>query len=141
MATTGLVAHVLVAKYADHLPLYRQEAIFAHRVMHADETPVQMLQPGNKKTHRAYLWAYAPGVFDSLKAVIYDFAQGRAGEEQRARVPITTQPGSASLNQRGFALPASIRSWRSCASMHSSAVGRANSRPSPMGSPLSRHHP
>ncbi|GAB3103792.1 hypothetical protein GCM10027288_10310 [Bordetella tumbae] len=41
MATTGLVAHVLVAKYADHLPLYRQEAIVAHRVMHADETPVQ----------------------------------------------------------------------------------------------------
>lgn len=93
MATTGLLAHVVVAKYADHLPLYRQEAIFeragiklarstlaewvgacgvhlqplvdalrqailAHRVVHADETPVQMLQPGNKKTHRAYLWAY-----------------------------------------------------------------------------------
>ena len=27
--TTGLLAHVLVAKYADHLPLYRQEAIYA----------------------------------------------------------------------------------------------------------------
>ena len=27
--TTGLLAQVLVAKYADHLPLYRQEAIFA----------------------------------------------------------------------------------------------------------------
>jgi transposase len=26
--TTGLLAHVLVAKYLDHLPLYRQEAIF-----------------------------------------------------------------------------------------------------------------
>jgi transposase len=26
--TTGLLAQVLVAKYADHLPLYRQEAIF-----------------------------------------------------------------------------------------------------------------
>lgn len=26
--TSGLVAHVLVAKYADHLPLYRQEAVF-----------------------------------------------------------------------------------------------------------------
>lgn len=26
--TAGLLAHVLVAKYADHLPLYRQEAIF-----------------------------------------------------------------------------------------------------------------
>ena len=27
--TPGLLAQVLVAKYADHLPLYRQEAIFA----------------------------------------------------------------------------------------------------------------
>ena len=26
--TTGLLAQVLVAKYLDHLPLYRQEAIF-----------------------------------------------------------------------------------------------------------------
>ena len=30
-------------------------------MLHADETPVQMLKPGNGKTHRAYLWAYAPG--------------------------------------------------------------------------------
>jgi transposase len=26
--TAGLLAHVMVAKYADHLPLYRQEKIF-----------------------------------------------------------------------------------------------------------------
>ena len=29
LPTSGLLAQVLVAKYADHLPLYRQEAIFA----------------------------------------------------------------------------------------------------------------
>ena len=29
MATEALLAHVLVAKYADFLPLYRQAAIFA----------------------------------------------------------------------------------------------------------------
>jgi transposase len=29
LATAGLLAQVLVAKYADHLPLYRQEGIFA----------------------------------------------------------------------------------------------------------------
>ena len=110
---------MLVAKYADHLPLYRQERIFeragmklarstmaqwvgvcgvqlqplvdafrqailAHRMMHADETPVQMLKPGNKKTHRAYLWAYAPGAFEALKAVVYDFTEGRDGEHARA---------------------------------------------------------
>jgi transposase len=118
IATSGLLAQVLVAKYADHLPLYRQESIFAragvdlprstlaqwvgvcgvrlqplvdalkeivltHRVLHADETPVQMLKPGNKKTHRAYIWAYAPGVHEDLKAVIYDFAEGRSGENAR----------------------------------------------------------
>ena len=27
--TAGLLAQVLVAKYADHLPLFRQESIFA----------------------------------------------------------------------------------------------------------------
>ena len=117
--TTGLLAQVLVAKYADHLPLYRQEAIFGraglaiprstlaqwvgicgvrlqplvdalkaqmlqHRVLHADETPVQMLKPGNGKTHRAYLWAYAPGAFEGMKSVVYDFCESRAGEHARA---------------------------------------------------------
>lgn len=31
VAGPGLLAHILVAKYADHLPLYRQEQIFAQR--------------------------------------------------------------------------------------------------------------
>ena len=88
--TAGLLAQVLVAKFSDHLPLYRQEHIFgragvalprstlaqwvgicgvqlqplvdalktqilSHSVVHADETPVQILKPGNKKTHRAHL--------------------------------------------------------------------------------------
>lgn len=118
LPTSGLLAQVLVAKYSDHLPLYRQEAIFGRcgyaiarstlaqwvgvcgvqlqplvdalksamfrsAVLHADETPVAMLKPGNKKTHRAYLWAYAPGVFEDLKAVVYDFCESRAGEHAR----------------------------------------------------------
>jgi len=116
--TAGLLAQVLVAKYSDHLPLYRQERIFgragveiprstlaqwvgicgvqlqplvdalkddilSHPVLHADETPVEMLKPGTKKTHRAYLWAYAPGAFENLKAVVYDFCESRAGEHAR----------------------------------------------------------
>ena len=28
------------------------------QVLHADETPVQQLDPGQGKTKRAYLWAY-----------------------------------------------------------------------------------
>lgn len=116
--TAGLLAQVLVAKYSDHLPLYRQERIFgragveiprstlaqwvgicgvqlqplvdalkddilSHSVLHADETPVEMLKPGTKKTHRAYLWAYAPGAFEDLKAVVYDFCESRAGAHAR----------------------------------------------------------
>ena len=119
LPTSGLLAQVLVAKYSDHLPLYRQETIFGRSgyaiarstlaqwvgvcgvqlqplvdalktamfrsaVLHADETPVAMLKPGNKKTHRAYLWAYAPGAFEHLKAVVYDFCESRAGEHARA---------------------------------------------------------
>jgi transposase len=118
LPTSGLLAQVLVAKYADHLPLYRQETIFGRSgypiarstlaqwvgvcgvqlqplvdalktcmfksaVLHADETPVAMLKPGHKKTHRAYLWAYAPGTFEDLKAVVYDFCETRAGEHAR----------------------------------------------------------
>jgi transposase len=117
--TSGLLAQVLVAKYADHLPLYRQERIFGRAgyaipsstlaqwvgvcgvqlqpladalrevlldqaVLHADETPVKMLAPGNKQTHRAYVWAYCSTPFSSLKAVVYDFAPGRSGEHARA---------------------------------------------------------
>jgi hypothetical protein len=116
--TAGLLAHVMVAKLADHLPLYRQEKIFgraglaiarstlaewvgqtgvqlqplvdalreqvlAQCVIHADETPVQMLTPGEKKTHRAYVWAYSTTPFSALKVVVYDFSPSRAGEHAR----------------------------------------------------------
>ncbi|WP_413705280.1 IS66 family transposase [Pseudomonas sp. Pseusp16] len=116
--TAGLLAHVMVAKFADHLPLYRQEKIFgraglaiprstlaqwvgqtgvqlqplvdalrkvvlAQRVVHADETPVKMLAPGEKKTHRAYVWAYCTTPFSALRAVVYDFSPSRAGEHAR----------------------------------------------------------
>jgi transposase len=119
IATAGLLAQVMVAKYADHLPLYRQEQIFgragyaiprstlgewvgvcgvqlqplvdalrgtalSHGVLHADETPVAMLKPGNGKTHRAYLWAYSPGAFEPVKAVVYDFTETRSGKNAEA---------------------------------------------------------
>ena len=43
-----------------------------------------MLAPGTGKTHRAYLWAYASGAFEALRAVVYDFTDSRAGEHARA---------------------------------------------------------
>ena len=89
----GLLAHVLVSKYADHLPLYRLSQIFAREgvdldrstmadwvgrstallepladavgrmvrqgpALFADDTPVKMLAPGNKKTKTARVWTY-----------------------------------------------------------------------------------
>ena len=129
--TTGLLAQVLVAKYADHLPLYRQEAIFAraglaiprstlgqwvgtcgvqlqplvdalrdelltHSVLHADETPVAMLKPADKrdgKTHRAYLWSYCTTRFAATRAVIFDFADSRAGQHARDFLGVHADPG------------------------------------------------
>lgn len=41
LPSPGLLAHVLVAKYCDHLPLYRQEKIFARR--HGVNLPRQTL--------------------------------------------------------------------------------------------------
>lgn len=58
--------------------------MLAQPVLHADEALVQVLQPGSKKTYRGYLWAYAPGVFQDLKAVVYDFTEGGSGSHARA---------------------------------------------------------
>jgi transposase len=119
LPTAGLLAQVLVAKYLDHLPLYRQEAIFQRAghliarstlaqwvgecgvqlqplvdalaeellrqdILHADETPVAMLKPGQGKTHRAYLWSYCTTQFNPVKAVVFDFADSRGGQHVRS---------------------------------------------------------
>ncbi|EKG40150.1 Transposase [Pseudomonas syringae pv. avellanae str. ISPaVe013] len=44
---------------------------------------MQMLAPGQKKTHRAYVWAYCTTPFSAIKAVVYDFSPSRAGEHAR----------------------------------------------------------
>lgn len=110
----GLLAQVAINKYADHLPLYRQEQIFARSgvnlssstlsswigaigvaldplvqtmredllkqaILHADETPVQMLDPGLGKTKRAYLWLYRSSSTAKQQMAIYDFHASRAG--------------------------------------------------------------
>lgn len=38
MAGPGLLAHVLVAKYCDHLPLYRQEEIYEREGVELDRS-------------------------------------------------------------------------------------------------------
>ena len=130
--TAGLLAQVLVAKYADHLPLYRQEGIFGRAglaiprstlaqwvgsagvqlqplveamrqellnrsVLHADETPVQMLDPGAGKTHRAYLWSYCTSGYEPERLVVFDFAESRAGRHASQFLQVTSGPWRGTL--------------------------------------------
>src|SRR5258706_6337388 len=63
-------------------PLYEALCKFALscRVLHVDETPVSMLDPGAGKTKRAYVWGYARGVFDAQPCVVYEFCVGRGAK-------------------------------------------------------------
>ena len=54
-----------------------REFVLGSQVLHAEETPVDMLDPGAGKTRRAYVWAYARGGFDARPGVAYDFCLGR----------------------------------------------------------------
>jgi transposase len=126
VAGPGLLAHVLVSKYADHLPLYRQSEIYArHGVelerstladwvggssqlleplievlrryvvaaskLHADDTPVPVLAPGNGKTKTGRLWTYVrddrPAGDTAAPAVWFAYSPDRKGEhpEQHLR--------------------------------------------------------
>jgi transposase len=63
-------------------PLYEAHKRFVLNcaVVHADETPVAMLDPGAGKTKRAYIWAYARGELDAQRGVIYEFCLGRGSQ-------------------------------------------------------------
>lgn len=136
--TAGLLAHVLVAKFMDHLPLYRQEHIFEragmviarstlaqwvgecgaqlqplvnaladelrrHVVLHADETPVAMLQPGKGKTHKSYIWSYCTPSANPVKAVVFEFCETRSGENVRDFLKLETdQAWKGTLVTDGF---------------------------------------
>ena len=64
---------------ASLMPLYEahRDFVLSAKVLHADETPVRMLDPGAGKTAKAYVWAYARGEHDDTAGVIYDFCTGR----------------------------------------------------------------
>jgi transposase len=118
IAGPGLLAHVLVAKFADHLPLYRQSVIYARegvdldrallaswvgaassllrplvdalrkhvlaaQKLHADDTPVPVLAPGNGKTKTGRLWTYVrdnrPSGDLSPPAVWFAYSPDRKG--------------------------------------------------------------
>jgi transposase len=145
--TVGLLAQVLVAKFLDHMPLYRQEAVFEraghliarstlaqwvgecgaqlqplvqaladelrrHAVLHADETPVAMLKPGNGKTHRAYMWSYCTTSSNPIKAVVFDFSETRSGENVREFLQLDT-PGA----WKGTLVTDGFGGYRGCVDM------------------------
>lgn len=125
LAGPGLLAHVLVSKFVDHLPLYRQSEIYAregvdlerstladwvgqssqllrplinaleHHVMsghkvHADDTPIGVLAPGNGKTKTARLWTYVrddrPAGDVTPSAVWFAYSPDRKGQNPRAHL-------------------------------------------------------
>ena len=118
-AGPGLLAHVLVSKYCDHQPLYRQSQIYARQgvelerstmadwvgassqlieplvealhgyvmeagKLHADDTPVPVLAPGNGKTKTGRLWTYVrddrPAGDKAAPAVWFAYSPDRKGE-------------------------------------------------------------
>jgi transposase len=62
-----------------------RERLLQHAVLHADETPVQQLDPGSGKTKRAYLWAYRSNDLDPVpRIVVFDYQTSRAGKHAQA---------------------------------------------------------
>jgi len=125
VAGPGLLAHVLVSKYGDHLPLYRQSEIYARegveldrstladwvsgtsqlfeplvqalrrhvmatQKLHADDTPVPVLAPGNGKTKTGRLWTYVrddrPAGDETPPAVWFAYTPDRKGEHPQAHL-------------------------------------------------------
>ena len=119
LAGPGLLAHVMVAKYCDHLPLYRQSGIYAREhvhidrstmagwidhgdqlldplvaalgrytlagaKVHADDTPVGVLDPGRGRTKTGRLWVYVrddrAAASDDAPAIWFQYSPDRKGE-------------------------------------------------------------
>jgi transposase len=122
LAGPSLLAHVIVSKYADHLPLFRQSEIYARqgveiprstmagwvgaasdllgplvdaiqkhvlagRKLHADDTPMPVLAPGNGKTKTGRLWTYVrddrPAGEQAAPSVWFAYSEDRRGEHPR----------------------------------------------------------
>ncbi|MFC6221317.1 IS66 family transposase, partial [Pelomonas aquatica] len=76
-------------------PLYELHRAFilGCRVLHADETPVPLLDPGAGKTKKAYVWAWARSHHDPHPGVIYEFCLGRGSQYPLAFLGGNGPPG------------------------------------------------
>lgn len=117
IAGAGLLAQIVIDKYVDHLPLYRQmerfkreavnipystitdwvsgtvnliaplydahkKIILASDYLHADETPIKVLDKDKKgETHRGYFWAYHNSI---QKIILFEYQPGRGREGPQA---------------------------------------------------------
>jgi transposase len=133
MAGPGLLAHILVSKYDDHLPLYRQgeifdrmgadiprstlidwcgqavgvlkplvsrirDHVFAADRLHADDTPIRVLDPkvaiasggAKRAVKQGRIWVYVrddtPFMGDDPPAVAYLFSPNRKGEHPQSHL-------------------------------------------------------
>lgn len=106
---------MVIGKYRDHLPLYRQQQIFAREggdiprntlsawvgavavalaplaqalreellsrdILHADETPLTVLNPKARKAERHYLWTCVSAESTGSGVVLFDCQPGRGGQ-------------------------------------------------------------
>jgi transposase len=61
------------------------ELLRQRQCLHADETPVRQLDPGNGKTRQSYLWAYRSTDGEAgPPMVVFDYQESRAGAYARA---------------------------------------------------------
>jgi len=61
------------------------ELLKQRSALHADETPVPLLDPGKGKTKTAYLWAYRSNTLDAGPQIhVFQFESGRSGDYPRA---------------------------------------------------------
>jgi len=61
-----------------------KQVILSQQVIHADETPVTVMQIGEKKPKKGYVWAYATTQYNPIQVVVYDFQPGRSGQHAEA---------------------------------------------------------
>lgn len=63
-------------------PLFelQRRFILSCRVLHADETPLPLLDPGAGRTKKVYVWAWARSHHDPHPGVVYEFCLGRGAQ-------------------------------------------------------------
>lgn len=63
-----------------------RDLVLSAKVLHADETPGWLLDPGAGRTAKAHVWAYASGEYDGTAGVIYEL-QHRPGPRVLGGLP------------------------------------------------------